>query len=749
MELEMREEVKKRGRIVKWLKKRSSLRANLDTFEWRVGFGAMLLLNLLAFCLTVPGMPTGLGTAVDLLLFGMINLFAVTALSELATIVLSMLYAPLPRRYTAITIITGIEVYVILVIAEFSVKLAILLSLSYIVFGLVSGLVLSGLLYLFKHSRRLAAAGALAAVAAGSIVLYVIQPVPAAELVREVTMEGEPVVEAEDLLNPAKRGPYTVRELSYGSGKDKHRGLFGSEVDLAANSVDASDYISKWPTLRKWFWGFDQRELPINGRVWMPEGEGPFPLVLMVHGNHLMEDFSDGGYGYLGELFASKGMIAVSVDENFFNYSVWSGIPEHDQKLRAWLLLKHVQQLQAFHEEPDNVFSGKVDFARTALIGHSRGGQAVAMAADYEQWFDEDRTLDSLQDVQFVSVASLAPTDRVVDDKLAQLHNVNYLTLQGSRDADINLFYGDRQYSRTTFDEESGKFKAALYITDANHSQFNTSWGMLDEPLPGGLFLNLRDLMDGEDQRTAAKVYLSAFLEATLQGKTEYKDLFRDYRTGSEWLPETIYIHRFEESSYVELIAFDEAEAAASVEVDGMTDWEITDAEDRDGNEKDSTGIMLEWDEAGASYVLKLNEKVKEELTHLDSPALVFSMANYERDKSEEEKEEELKQLPLPELEVELTLLDERSTTIDVDEVMPIAPPAYTSYMAWDWLEESVKNKKYAQSTEPIFQTFVIPISYFGSDVTLLETDVLTFRFSSMIGKVMLADIGFIDLTEN
>lgn len=53
--------------------------------------------------------------------------------------------------------------------------------------------------------------------------------------------------------------------------------------------------------MKEMFWGFDEENLPLNGRVWMPEGDGPFPLVLMVHGNHLMEDFSDAGYDYLGK----------------------------------------------------------------------------------------------------------------------------------------------------------------------------------------------------------------------------------------------------------------------------------------------------------------------------------------------------------------------------------------------------------------------------------------------------------------
>ena len=54
--------------------------------------------------------------------------------------------------------------------------------------------------------------------------------------------------------------------------------------------------------------------LPLNARVWHPAGDGPFPLVLVVHGNHRMEDFSDPGYAYLGETLASRGFIvAVSL----------------------------------------------------------------------------------------------------------------------------------------------------------------------------------------------------------------------------------------------------------------------------------------------------------------------------------------------------------------------------------------------------------------------------------------------------
>ena len=54
--------------------------------------------------------------------------------------------------------------------------------------------------------------------------------------------------------------------------------------------------------------------------------EGTFPLVLIVHGNHLMNDYSDPGYEYLGRSLASKGYIFVSVDENFLNFSPYEDL---------------------------------------------------------------------------------------------------------------------------------------------------------------------------------------------------------------------------------------------------------------------------------------------------------------------------------------------------------------------------------------------------------------------------------------
>src|SRR6185369_7946566 len=160
----------------------------------------------------------------------------------------------------------------------------------------------------------------------------------------KVTKDDSPTVLSHQLItapNPGERGSFAVKTMFYGSGTDKRRAEFRDSVAIKTKTVDASPFVSMEPNVakdRKKTWGFDTKAFPINGRVWYPDGPGPFPLVLVVHGNHTPTDYSDPGYGYLGELLASRGFILVSVDENFIN-----GGLRGESDGRAWMLLKHLE----------------------------------------------------------------------------------------------------------------------------------------------------------------------------------------------------------------------------------------------------------------------------------------------------------------------------------------------------------------------------------------------------------------------
>ena len=292
---------------------------------------------------------------------------------------------------------------------------------------------------------------------------------------------GEPQIAAP---NPSQSGSFSVGYLTYGSGIDLHREEFGEGVSIISPTVDASPYVSyqDWNgKLRKFFFGFDEDTFPLNGRVWFPEGEGPFPLVLIVHGNHNLADFSDPGYAYIGELLASRGFITVSVDQNFLNGGI-PGRSSGENDARAWMLLEHLEFWEDLNQKVDSPFYHQVDLQNIALIGHSRGGEAAALAATFNQLSRYPNNAHTRWDYHYgiKAVVGIAPVDMqwLPADHANPLVDVSYLVLQGSHDADLYYFDAIQQYHRTIFtDPEGMAFKSAVYIYRANHGQFNTTWG--------------------------------------------------------------------------------------------------------------------------------------------------------------------------------------------------------------------------------------------------------------------------------
>ena len=358
--------------------------------------------------------------------------------------------------------------------------------------------------------------------------------------------------------DPGEPGPHEVLTLTYGSGTDRHRPEYGDSVTLVTESVDGSKLVELGSSAddREAYWGFTPEAFPLNARVWYPDGEGPFPLVLVVHGNHAPRDFSDPGYDYLGELLASRGMILASVDMNFINGGI-----RGENDARGWLLLKHLQVWDRFNRE-EEPFRGKVDMERIALMGHSRGGEAVGHAAAFNRLerYPDDASLTFDFGFDIRGIVAIAPVDGqyLPTGRYVPVEDVSYLVFHGSHDGDVTSFHGLRQYNRVTFEPGSGHFKSALYMYRANHGQWNTVWGALDNGPRSGRILDLRALIEPEKQRRFAEIYVSAFLESVLRDDDRWLPLFRDHRVAGGWLPETMYITRYEPASFRALARFED-----------------------------------------------------------------------------------------------------------------------------------------------------------------------------------------------
>jgi len=550
--------------------------------------------------------------------------------------------------------------------------------------------------------------------------------------------------------NPSLDGPYTYRTYFYGSGDDKHRKEYGKGVDFKTDPVNAGPFMGFFDKLDR-YWGFDFKHLPLNGRVWFPDGPGPFPLVLIVHGNHAMKRFSDRGYDYLGTLLASRGFITVSVDENFLNQD-FAG--ENDA--RAFLLLEHLRVWRRWNETEGHEFQGKVDMDRIALIGHSRGGEAAVHAAAFNQLtrYPDDANIQFDYGFSIRSVVAIAPCDGQYKPAghPTTLEEVNYLVIQGGHDSDVRTFMGLWQFNRVRFTGGDFRFKSAIYVYQANHSRFNTDWGNLDAVTAPAIWtINEKPILGAAKQRRVAKVLISAFLEATLNGKDKYLPIFADVRNAGAWLPGGIYVNRYQDSTFRVIAGFEEDFDVTTATIPGaellgenLVTWKEAAVPSRtqDGPSRENSAVVLEWDNKDkdkdesmpakvGSYTIDLSPEAVKDLGVNRDVKLALSVAA-----------EDVQQAEPLDLTIELADTDGNASRMPLDAVGLIHPALTIRLFKWMWLEKTLND----EPAERLLQTYQIPMARFIEDNASFDPAKLrTIRFlfdRSDKGTILLDDVG-------
>lgn len=485
----------------------------------------------------------------------------------------------------------------------------------------------------------------------------------------------------------------------------------------------------------------------------------------------------------------------VSVDENFLNIS-WSGDIGGENDARGWMLLKHLSLWRDWNEAEGNPFYGKVDLSNIALVGHSRGGEAIMHAAAFNKLkhYPDDANVRFDFGFEIKSLVGIAPIDGQYKPagQHVPIENVNYLVLQGSHDSDLDFFAGSRCFRRVKFTDGRYWMKASLYIYRANHGQFNTVWGKYDLQHLRHL-LNIAPLLRGEEQRLIAKTYICAFLEATLHGDKRYIPMFRDHRVIADWLPETIYFNRFEDSKFRVVSNFDECIDIAKGTVSGgvqrarnLSTWRLQEMKGRGGWPFRDYAMVLGWNDPGktdndndAAFALTLPDDLAQSWLLNKQSILVFSLADTDEepkkqnpsssesssqgsvemddnapvsqshppnansndptqttDKGSGEKE------PI-DLTIELTSADGYRSAVPLSEFFPIQPVLKVQFTKWGYWERT----RYKSHTEPVLQTFEIPLSAFvqaNPSFNPARLKTIEFRFDrTKSGVVILDQVGF------
>ena len=559
-----------------------------------------------------------------------------------------------------------------------------------------------------------------------------------------------PAVAPEIVANdPSQPGDHPFESWTYGSGTDFRRPEYNAAVRFRTQPVDASPFVDLdgWKAaFRSWYWGFDTDSFPLNGRVWAPVGDGPFPLVLIVHGNHLMREFSDPGYAYLAEHLASRGFIAVSIDENFLN------MLDNENDARAWILLQHLALWRSWNNDPEHPLHGAVDMERIALIGHSRGGEAVATACAFNRLSRFPNDANVVFDFGFSirAVAAIAPSDGQYrpGGHPTPLRDVDYLVLQGGHDSDVCLFLGARPYERVSFAEDAFHFKASVYMYRANHGQFNTVWGADDYPIPLSWLINHAPLISGEQQRAVTRLTVGAFLEAALHERTEFVEWFRDPNALRVAAGEDIYITRYEDSTFRSLADYEEDIDVTTTSIErgriaghGLDVWHETELHFRDpwNSEQENHAVYLGWtvgeEEADSDsppvYEISFSPCAVPVGEGAEAIVLVFSIADCGAGNE-----------PV-DFTIEAVSASGQTASVVLSESIALPRPLAVRLTKLDLTEKRLISR----AAEDVFQTIEVPLAAFVEANPGFPPGALTqirFRFDrTEEGAVMIDRIGF------
>ncbi len=402
-------------------------------------------------------------------------------------------------------------------------------------------------------------------------------------------------------------GSFEVRELSYGNSDDS---------DIRTGTIDISDLETLrgrdiYDKISAIGSNYDFSKTPIKGEIYYPADQSNCPTLIMVHGAHRAEAPSYLGYAYLGRYLASNGYVVVSVDENICNdLNVYNDA-------RAIIFLENIKTILGENNNASSPLYRKIDPHKLAIAGHSRGGEAVATAYLFNDLdvYPDDGNLKFNYHFDIAAVIAISPTvDQYTPaDHAVKITDVNYLLMHGANDQDVVSVMGEKQYKNVTFTGGGKELfrKASVYILGANHGQFNSEWGRYDLIPSMRGYLNTANFITQEDQQKIAKAYIRTFLDASLGIDDTYSGLLSDNSAYLSYLPETVYVTDYMDSSFENVYSFEDSvdilsgdKAGTTVDCEDMANWTFRPDIYGNGGEGENYVLSCYWDEKTSPAVV-------------------------------------------------------------------------------------------------------------------------------------------------
>lgn len=289
-----------------------------------------------------------------------------------------------------------------------------------------------------------------------------------------------------------------------------------------------------------------RRNLPyrLQGVIAVPAGAGPFPLVIIAHGSHPacpikndggdlqvdswpcapeQEQRNDLGWRYLAEALAAQGYVAVAPNLNAVHTQAWGTFGSTFERFKG-LLDANLLRLAAASAGEDVGLGvdlrGKIDFARTALIGHSQGGgYAMVYTDDRLRNPGADAALRSPLAAALLVAPYYAGTRDEDGPATVPPADLPVGMVLGLCDGDVAGLQGFSYYEPARAAAGRASPMQITLLSGANHNGFNPALAAED-----GLGATAPNCVapagriDAADQRAFLVAYAREFLAATFDG---------------------------------------------------------------------------------------------------------------------------------------------------------------------------------------------------------------------------------------
>ena len=267
------------------------------------------------------------------------------------------------------------------------------------------------------------------------------------------------------------------------------------------------------------------RNMPVrlNGLIAAPsEGDGPFPVVVIIHGTHPgcpevemgvdrwpcdpeVEQRNYSGFAYLASALAGQGYVVLAPNFNA-EHTFGFGEPTPGERL-AQVLDLHLQTLAEATAGGSNEFgvelAGRADLSRLALLGHSRGGEAAVGLANSPELMAASQGYGPVAGVLLIAGATtfLDPWTSV---------SAPLATILAACDGDVTDQTGQFFFEGPRLAPDQTEWATSAWLERANHNAFNSI-------LPGDMISqherpDCETLLDGDAQRGWLVDYAGDFL---------------------------------------------------------------------------------------------------------------------------------------------------------------------------------------------------------------------------------------------